>query len=92
MPHRHALIIGSGFESLPTLGEPHRVSTRFGDPSAPVQLVDIGGCPVLSLARHGRPHSIPPHAINYRANLLALSEVGASSLIGLNTFGVITDV
>ena len=92
MPHRHALIIGSGFESLPTLGEPHRVSTRFGDPSAPVQLVDIGGCPVLSLARHGRPHSIPPHAINYRANLLALSELGATTVIALNTVGVITDV
>ena len=92
MPHRFALIIGSGFESLATLGEPHRVSTRFGNPSAPIEPVDIGGSAVLALARHGRPHSIPPHAINYRANLVALSELGATGVIALNTVGVITGV
>ena len=84
-----AVIIGSGFESLAGEGPGRRVATRFGDASAPIHTVSIEGCPVLSLARHGDDHSIPPHAINYRANLAALQELGADSVIALNTVGVV---
>jgi len=87
-----ALIIGSGFESL-TGDEPGRVvETRFGSPSAPVHELTLEGCPLMSIARHGDKHTIPPHAINYRANLVALHELGAKSVLALNTVGVVSDV
>lgn len=87
-----ALIIGSGFESLAGKGSGRELATRFGIPSAPVHEVTLEGCPLLSIARHGDAHSIPPHAINYRANLLALCELGCRSVVALNTVGVISDV
>lgn len=87
-----AVIIGSGFESLAGEGPGHRVATRFGEASAPIHTVAIEGRPVLSLARHGDDHSIPPHAINYRANLAALQELGADSVIALNTVGVVSTI
>ena len=86
-----ALIIGSGFESLAG-DEPGRiVDTRFGSPSAPVHEATLEGCSLMSIARHGDDHTIPPHAINYRANLVALRELGASSVVALNTVGVVSD-
>jgi len=44
----------------------------------------------LTLARHGEGHSLPPHVINYRANVVALKMLGADAVIGLNTVGVVT--
>ena len=61
-------------------------------PSADLRRSDIHGHSVLSIARHGEPHTIPPHAINYRANLVALEEAGATAIIALNTVGVVSDV
>jgi len=89
---KFAVIIGSGFESLAGEGAGRKVATRFGDASAPIHTVTIEGCSVLSLARHGDDHSIPPHVINYRANLAALSELGADSVIALNTVGVVSTI
>ena len=92
MPEQMALIIGSGFEKL-SGGEPMAFAgNRFGMPSAAVKATEIGGQRVLTLARHGEPHSIPPHAINYRANLVALHDAGATQIIALNTVGVVTAV
>lgn len=92
MPDSYGLIIGSGFEQFAT-GEPLAVSeNRFGLPSAPLKQIEIMGQELLSLARHGEPHTIPPHAINYRANLLALREAGAKAIIALNTVGVVSDI
>ena len=45
---------------------------------------------MLSLARHGSGHSVPPHTINYRANVLALKKEGADAIIALNTVGVVS--
>ena len=87
-----ALIIGSGFESLAGEGTSRVIETRFGKPSAAIHEVVLEGCPLLSIARHGDAHSIPPHAINYRANLVALHELGARSVVALNTVGVVSDV
>ena len=92
MPTKHALIIGSGFEDTLRGKDATEVDTRYGAPSAPVRRLSLGSSDVLSLARHGDAHSIPPHAINYRANLAALQAAGATSVIALNTVGVITDV
>jgi purine nucleoside phosphorylase len=85
-----AIIVGSGFESFTSSGEVHRIATRFGEPSAPVRSVDFDGHNVFMLARHGDDHSVPPHRVNYRANLLALKELGAEAVIALNTVGVVS--
>lgn len=92
MSGQFAIITGSGFEGFATTGEPQRVATRFGAPSAPLRTARIGVSQVLTLPRHGEGHTLPPHAINYPANLLALREAGATSIIALNTVGVISRV
>lgn len=89
---KFAVIIGSGFPALAGEGEGDTPATRFGEPSAPVHSITLGGCSLLTLRRHGEGHSIPPHAINYRANLAALKTLGADSVIALNTVGVISNV
>lgn len=61
--------------------------TRWGRPSAPVHRARVGALPLLWLARHGEPHAIAPHRINYRANLAALAGCGATHVLALNTVG-----
>lgn len=88
----YGLLIGSGWESLPGDDRGTLVETAYGTPSAHVHQLVISGQHVLSIARHGEGHTIAPHAINYRANILALKKMGAGAIIGLNTVGVITDI
>ena len=78
---------GSGFYEL--LDNPHeyRVNTPFGAPSSPVMVGEIGGRTVAFLPRHGKDHSLPPHMINYRANVWAMKELGVSRIIGPNACG-----
>lgn len=92
MALKFALLTGSGFDALPEPSDEYSVETRFGEPSAPIRVVRMGAHDLYALARHGPSHTIPPHAINYRANLLALRDLGATFVIALNTVGVITDV
>ncbi|MCH9692926.1 MAG: S-methyl-5'-thioinosine phosphorylase [Gammaproteobacteria bacterium] len=92
MPEQYAMIIGSGFEEFATGSELQTGETRFGSPSAALRSTDIAGTPVITLARHGEPHCIPPHAINYRANLAALKSAGATSVIALCTVGVVSAI
>ena len=92
MPDQYALIIGSGFEKFSAIEQTLVTENRFGMPSADLKTIEIGGQRVLTLARHGEPHSIPPHAINYRANLVALQDAGATQVIALNTVGVVTGI
>ena len=67
----------------------HEVLTPFGVPTAPVRSAAYGKHEVLMLARHGDDIGIAPHRINYRANLAALHQLGANTVIALNTVGVI---
>lgn len=90
MAGTYGLMVGSGWESLAGDDSGTRVDTEFGTPSASVHRLRFDGCQVLSLARHGDGHTIPPHRINYRANIMALKKLGADAVIGLNTVGVIT--
>ena len=92
MAATYGLMIGSGWERLVGEDSGGEVSTAFGKPSAPVHRLRFGDQAVLTLARHGDGHTIPPHAINYRANVLALKKSGADAIIALNTVGVITTV
>lgn len=88
MSERYAIIEGSGFDPADDAGEP--VDSPYGEASAAIRSVRRGRHDVLWLPRHGDRHTIPPHRINYRANLYALSEAGATAVIGINTVGVIT--
>ena len=92
MADTYGLMIGSGWEQLVSDDPGTEVTTAFGSPSARVHRLRFAGRTVLALARHGDGHTIPPHAINYRANVLALRNLGATAIIGLNTVGVITTV
>lgn len=78
---------GSGFYELLDNPKEHKVNTPFGSPSSPVMVGEIGGRSVAFLPRHGKDHSLPPHVINYRANLWAMKELGAQRIIGPNACG-----
>jgi len=88
-----AVIGGTGVYKLAQLDDVQtlEVDTRFGQPSGPVRVGTLLGQRVAFLARHGEGHSLPPHKINYRANLAALQQIGATRVLALNTVGGITD-
>lgn len=92
MARTYGLIIGSGWQNLTGDDAGSEVETAYGLPSAPVHRLKFGDAQVLSLARHGEGHSLPPHVINYRANVVALKVMGADAIIGLNTVGIVTDI
>jgi 5'-methylthioadenosine phosphorylase len=86
-----AVIGGSGLSQLANLDVSHRevLRTPYGDPSGAVTFGQICGRPVAFLARHGYGHTIPPHEVNYRANIWALSKRGAVGIISVASVGSI---
>lgn len=84
-----AIIGGSGFRTLPDFEERrrHQVETRYGTTSAPLVEGVMGDLPVWFLARHGAAHQVPPHRINYRANIQALADAGCTAIIALGAVG-----
>ncbi len=84
-----AIIGGTGLTSLEGLEIIRRqvVTTPYGDPSAPILFGKYAGKSVLFLARHGSAHTIPPHKINYRANIWALKELGVRNIIAVAAVG-----
>jgi len=84
-----AIIGGSGLTRLSTLAVRHRqvIRTPYGEPSAALVFGDVAGHPAIFLARHGHGHTIPPHRVNYRANLWALREQGASAILAVASVG-----
>jgi 5'-methylthioinosine phosphorylase len=88
-----AIIGGTGVYQLAAFEhvESHLPQTRYGFASGPVRVGTLAGKRVAFLARHGEGHSVPPHKVNYRANLAALQIVGARRVLALNTVGGITD-
>ena len=88
-----AIIGGTGLTELENLKITHKemVNTPYGAPSGPLTFGDIGGTHVVFLARHGYGHTIPPHMVNYRANLWALKEVDVSNVIAVAAVGGITE-
>jgi 5'-methylthioadenosine phosphorylase len=78
---------GSGFYSLLEGMHEVKVETPYGAPSDVVALGEIGGRRVAFLPRHGKTHSLPPHVINYRANLWAMKELGVTRIIGPTAAG-----
>jgi len=87
-----AIIGGTGIddlEGLQIVGE-HLPVTPFGNPSRAIQEGRLGGAEVFFLQRHGSPDVIPPHRINYRANLWALKSLGVVDIVAINAVGGIT--
>ncbi|MBN2716252.1 MAG: S-methyl-5'-thioadenosine phosphorylase [Deltaproteobacteria bacterium] len=84
-----AIIGGSGLYSLPELNDvtPHRVTTPFGHPSSPVFESRIGDTRLLFIARHGEGHVLLPSEVNYRANVFALKQLGATHLLSISAVG-----
>ncbi|MFW5439980.1 MAG: S-methyl-5'-thioinosine phosphorylase [Methylophilaceae bacterium] len=85
------IIGGTGLTKLDNLEIVRRqiVRTPYGDASQPLIFGRLAGVEVIFLARHGGGHTIPPHAINYRANIWALHSVGVKSLLAIATVGSI---
>ena len=86
------VIGGSGLDQFEGLEITHRevMATPYGDPSGPLVVGQFKGQEMIFLPRHGPGHAIPPHLINYRANLWALREAGATQVIGIAAVGGIT--
>lgn len=86
-----AIIGGSGLPKLPGLEDLRRaqVETPYGEPSAAPAIGTLAGRTVVFLARHGDRHTIPPHRVNYRANLWALRRLGASRVVSACAVGAI---
>ena len=89
---RLAIIGGSGLAALPGLDilQTLTPATPWGAPSAPVTLGQFKARELLFLPRHGPGHTIPPHRVNYRANIQALKDCGAAEIIAVNAVGGIT--
>ena len=88
-----AVIGGTGLYALAELQDvdTRQPETIYGAPSGPVRIGTLAGNRVAFLARHGEGHSVPPHRVNYRANLAALQSLGATRVLALNTVGGITE-
>jgi len=84
-----AIIGGSGLIQLSGLVHSRweAIRTPYGDPSASLAIGTLNGAEVVFLARHGTKHTIPPHQINYRANIWALKEMGVSRILSVATVG-----
>lgn len=92
---RTAVIGGSGLYSLfdADAGEVRtvEVATPYGPPSGPVRVGDLAGRPVAFLARHGEGHALPPHRIDYRANLWALASLGVRAIVTTAAVGGLSE-
>lgn len=88
-----AIIGGTGLTSLATLEITRRemVRTPYGEPSGPLTYGVLCDREVVFLARHGYGHTIPPHQVNYRANLWALKDIGVESVIAIAAVGGIRE-
>ena len=83
------VIGGSGLYELEGMTDLERIdaTTPFGDPSDEIVAGTLGDTRLLFLPRHGQGHRIPPHRINYRANLLALKMAGAEQVLSISAVG-----
>ena len=87
-----AIIGGTGINELDGLEllSEHRIDTPFGETSRPIQQGRFGDRTVYFLQRHGSPRAIPPHAINYRANIWALHSLDVEGIVAINAVGGIS--
>lgn len=85
------VIGGTGLDMWGGLERELRGETPYGSSSAPIAVYEVAATHVLFIGRHGHQHTIPPHKVNYRANLHALHQNGVKQVVGVNAVGGITD-
>ena len=87
-----AIIGGTGLTQLGELNiiKREQLTTPYGAPSAEFVTGELNNVQVIFLARHGNPHSIAPHKINYRANIWGLKKLGVEHIIAVAAVGGIT--
>lgn len=82
---------GTGLYSVLEDFEEIKVETPYGSPSDLIALGRLGGRQVAFLPRHGRKHTVPPHLINYRANVWAFKELGVTRVISPSAVGSLAE-
>ncbi|MDA1342665.1 MAG: S-methyl-5'-thioinosine phosphorylase [Proteobacteria bacterium] len=87
-----AIIGGTGLSQLADLKiiKSEQIATPYGAPSADFNIGELNGKQVIFLARHGNPHAIAPHKINYCANIWGLKQLGVENIIAVAAVGGIT--
>ncbi|MCF7964562.1 MAG: S-methyl-5'-thioinosine phosphorylase [Methylobacter tundripaludum] len=87
-----AIIGGTGLTQLSDLNILNReqLDTPYGAPSAEFVTGELNGSRIIFLARHGNPHTIAPHQINYRANIWGLKQLGVEQIVAVAAVGGIT--
>lgn len=85
-----AIIAGSGVEKLFSYIKQLELKTPYGIAHALIE--KAGGREIVFLPRHGPKHSVPPHKINYRANICALNKMGVERVIATNAVGAINQI
>ena len=87
-----AIIGGTGLRGLDTTRVLRKeiLPTPYGQTSGPVITGTLAGREIIFLPRHGDPHAVPPHKVNYRANIRALKDCGINRIISINAVGGIT--
>jgi 5'-methylthioinosine phosphorylase len=88
-----AIIGGSGLSSLDSFEQVQEkaIKTPYARARVRVNLFTLGDTQFAFLPRHGKKHAIPPHKVNYRANIWALSSIGAKQIVAINAVGGIHD-
>lgn len=83
------VIGGSGFCEIEgvVIKDVKNISTPFGNPSGSYRIGELSSREVVFLSRHGTSHHIPPHKINYRANVWGFKELGVERIISFNAVG-----
>ena len=87
---RLGLIGGTGLDHFGKAAMSHDIDGVYGQPSASLAEYRIGDLQVFFLPRHGDQHEIPPHAVNYRANIDAFRQLEVDGIIAVNAVGGIT--
>lgn len=88
-----AIIGGTGLSNIEGFSVIRRemIKTPYGSPSGPLLIGELDGHSIAFLARHGHKHSIPPHRVNYCANMWALEAVGVKRVLAIGAVGGIAE-
>jgi len=88
---RVGLIGGTGLDHFGAAVTSHDIRGSFGQPSARLAEYQLDDLQVFFLSRHGEQHEIPPHAVNYQANIDAFRQLGVEGIVAVNAVGGIAD-
>ena len=89
-----AIISGGDFDKITGVSLVDEIfqDTPWGETSSSIKILKIKNIEIFFLSRHGDPQRIPPHKINYRANIWALNKIDVKKIISINTVGGITQL